>query len=175
MVGTTLLHARYNMFADVYIQHIEQDPDTGQIVRWWDYKNPQTIRCTARGIQGGGIRVVGSTERWEGDNYTDVEWAFLQTSAELSKRDRVGRIRRVEKDGTETELWRDIFRDEAGNLNYEPIIFEVLGATPLFEPYGRNPEFNVLLTRAEERGDLDEARYDPQSGTGLDDNEDFIG
>lgn len=130
-----LIGARYNMTAEVYDQTQVQGP-SGQIKRVWDYENPiATIRCIARGIAGGGIRVVGSTERW-GDLYDDVEYVMMQTDFNLSKRHRIGMIRA--SDGQ--IAWED--GDEA-------MIFDVLGAKPVIDPFGRLVEYDILLTKVE--------------------------
>lgn len=151
MLGLT--SGRYNMRADVYSQTVvdpvtgdpvyEQD-ESGAIDRIWDVTgnpndniaDPITIKCIARGISGGGIRVVGSTERW-GNEFEDVEWVKLQTNARLSKGDRVGNIR-----GSNGRL---AWKDDLG----QPIVFDVLGATPILDPFGQLLEYDCLLQRVQ--------------------------
>lgn len=132
-----LLASRYNMFADAYDQTSSQN-DLGQITRDWNYDNPvvEDFICLARGIQGGGIRVVGSTERWEPE-FEDVEWLRMQTQAPLSKRYRIGNIR----DRNGNIAWFD----EEGNS----LIFNIMGYESRFDPFSRRVENEVLLKRVQ--------------------------
>lgn len=108
--------------------------ESGEIVRAW-IPGQTGIKGIARGISGGGIRVVGSTERW-GDVHEDVEIVRLQTDFNLSKRDRVSNIR----DGSGVLAWED---------DGISTIFDIAGAMPVFDPFGRLMEYDVLLMRAE--------------------------
>lgn len=128
-----LLSARFNMLMDVQTQEKYQT-ESGEIHRSWATKDTD-VACIARGISGGGIRVVGSTERW-GDRHEDVEYVKVQTKYNLSKRDRVTNIR----SGNNRLAWED---------NGEPIVFDVVGSTPVIGPFGDLVEYDVLLTRAE--------------------------
>jgi hypothetical protein len=138
--------ARYNMVFHLYLGKAEQNEDTGQVIRWWEIAkdkkgNPREISCIARGVTGGGIRVVGSTERWGGGEYSDVEWVKLWTREMVTKRDRIGNIR---SKGRKVSDWRQ----GQGELDF--IVFDVLGGTPIQDPFGRLVEYDVLLTRSEE-------------------------
>lgn len=138
-----ILHARYRMIADVYRQESYREP-SGQWVRTWPETPFTEITCSARGILGAGIRVVGSTETW-GEDYEDVEWVKLRTATTnlfdldfsdeyLIRSHRIGNIRR--KANGET-LWRD----ENGN----PEMFQIKGISPVFDPFDRIAEVDVLL------------------------------
>lgn len=128
-----LLSARFNMVMDVLSQENFQT-ESGEINRRWLPKAAD-VACIARGISGGGIRVVGSTERW-GDRHEDVEYVKIQTNYNLSKRDRVTNIRTCH-----------------GQLAWEDrgvsIVFDVVGSTPVIDPFGTLVEYDVLVTRAE--------------------------
>lgn len=134
-----LLQARYRMWADVYPELRERDR-SGQVTRTWDYDHPiDTISCSARGILGGGIRVVGSTQTWDED-YEDVEWVKLRTASEILfldeeilKSHQIGNIRR--KDG------RLLWKDSKG----EPLIFNISGIQPVLDAFDRISEVEVLL------------------------------
>lgn len=135
-----ILHARYRMLADLYPQISTRDR-SGQVVRDWDYDNPiDTIRCSARGILGAGIRVVGSTQTF-GVDYDDVEWVKMRVGETnlfsdeyLVKSYRVGNIRNYR---TEYTLWRG----PEGN----PLVFNIFGISPVFDPFDRVVEYDVLL------------------------------
>jgi hypothetical protein len=151
-------NSRYNMLADVLHQQITQDESTGQIKRSWFFV--ADIRCIARGISGGGIRVVGSTERYGGGEYTDVEWVKVQTAHNLSKRDRITNIRTVDHQGRVVLVWEDTryIEEEAIAI---PIEFEVVGSSPVMDPFGRLIEYDALLQRAEVPSDEIEDVIDP--------------
>ena len=121
------------MVMDVFSQDNIQN-ESGEIQRSWVLKESD-VPCIARGISGGGIRVVGSTERW-GDRYEDVEYVKIQSGYNLSKRDRVGNI-----------------RGSGGLLAWEndsvPITFDVVGSTPVMGPFGELMEYDALVTKAE--------------------------
>lgn len=121
------------MSMDVLAQDNFQS-ESGEIQRTWLPKDVG-VKCLARGISGGGIRVVGSTERW-GDRYDDVEYVKIQTNYNVSKRDRVTNIK--------TSNGQLAWEDEG-----VPIIFDVVGSTPVVGAFGELLEYDVLVTRAE--------------------------
>lgn len=124
------------MLADIVEQTNTQNA-AGQMSRAWDYDNPvATVRCSARGILGGGIRVVGSTERWN-TTYEDVEWVKLRTATQYSDRNRVSNIR----DADGTLVWKKI--DKSGNETAS--VFDVMGSTPVIDPFGAVKEYELLL------------------------------
>ena len=129
-----LVSAKYNMTFDVMRITVIQK-DSGALDRTWVLSNTG-VPGMARGIQGQGVRVVGSTERWS-DTYSDVEVVKLRTQFELTKRDRVINIR----DSNGQIAWKE---DAV-----TPTRFEVLGATPVFDPWGNLVEYDVMLQRAE--------------------------
>lgn len=124
------------MKADILDVTRTQD-DFGNITRAWALD--RTIDCDARGIIGGGIRVVGSTETFATD-YEDVEWVKMKVSTyeietnSLTKRMRVTNIRRSDDD---VVVWKD---DEG-----EPTIFNIEGMTPFVDPFGNVSEYELLL------------------------------
>jgi hypothetical protein len=167
---TCLTGARFNMKADLLRQGyvvndkveptdepgewvLQQDPDSGEIIRVWqpgdggsstptptDDTVLESFECIARGIVDGGIRVAGTTERF-GDLYENVDYVSMTVPAgvRISKRDRVTNIRN--KRGI--VLWRDEESDGG------PTIFNVLGVTPIPDPWGDLIEQRVMLERAE--------------------------
>lgn len=126
-----LIHARFNMSMDVMVQVSERDPQSGEIKRSWVPDATRVnVPCHARSITGGGIRVVGSTERW-GASYDDVEVVKIQTSEPIQKRERVTNI-----------------RDRNGNPAW-PDVFEVYGSMPIMDPFGHIVEYDLLVQRAD--------------------------
>lgn len=160
--------ARFNMKADILrpvdsitdLDNLEngewissQDVITGDIVRVWrPLDNPNTIgadptfgtiNCIARGIVDGGIRVAGTTERFEKE-YLNIDFVKMWVSSRtlITKRDRITNIR--SKAGV--IIWRD---EEFEGGTPRATVFNVNGVTPLFDAFNKHVENFVLLERAE--------------------------
>lgn len=130
-----------------------QDPLTGDIIQIWKPfpDNPNTpedeavklgtIKCLARGIVDGGIRVAGTTERF-GDMYENIDFVKMWTPAKVSvtKSDRITNIRNA---GGSVIFWKN---EESDN---RATVFNVNGVTPLFDAFNNHVENFVLLERAE--------------------------
>lgn len=160
---------RFNMYADVlhqggsapindeYGQWVEtQDPLTGDIIRVWEPATPDdpetpedetqhyTVKCMVRGIIEGGVRAAGTTENWT-DLYESVEMARMWFPANkiITKRDRIVNVRNRRG----TVLWKE---EESGTPgNYQATVFEVLGVTPVIDPFGNHVENYALLERVQ--------------------------
>ena len=161
--------ARFNMTATVLSQEVlsgtanengeitaghwvnKQDPITGEIIRVWEVEDvdpvePGTqekrVKCIVRGIQDGGIRVAGTTERitpaglWESVDYVKMQFP---ASVKITKRDRITNV----TNSTGIVIWRE---EEFDN---KPTVFEVLGVQPIVDPFGQLIEQSALLQRAE--------------------------
>lgn len=127
-----------------------QDPDTGEIIRVWEPVDsdeeagvqPLTVECMVRGVIDGGIRVAGTTERFTPQGlYDNVDYAKMNFPADfvLTKRDRVTDIKNASGD----TIWKEEEFDDRGT------VFEVLGITPILDPFGMHVENLALLKRAE--------------------------
>lgn len=166
-----LTSARFNMKADILRQssgsstpteqgHWEdqQDPITGEIIRVWvpigdDPETPEdesgsvdSFPCMARGIIDGGIRVAGTTERW-GETYVDIDYCRIEFPARivLSKRDRVTNIRN--RQGQFLWVEEELGPDNEGK--FRSTVFNVLGVTPVIDPFGKHTSNVAMLERAE--------------------------
>jgi hypothetical protein len=127
-----------------------QDEDTGEITRVWvtdsDVDTPGTqqreIPCIVRGVVDGGIRVAGTTERYTPAGiYENVDFAKMSFPAGIvvTKRDRITNIKN--RDGV--IIWKEEEFDSAAT------VFDVLGVTPITDPFGKHIENMALLQRAE--------------------------
>jgi len=132
---------------------VKQDPISGEIIREWNDTDPDVpsqvaidIPCMVEGIIDGGIRVAGTTERW-GEHYDNIDWVRMEfpSSYIVTKRDRITNIRNAK---TNQAIW--VEEETAGtNGVMVPTIFEVIGVTPVTDPFGRNGQNLALLQRAE--------------------------
>src|ERR1044072_3785522 len=135
------------------VGHFEnkQDPETGEIVRVWvvEDTDPVTpgvqekrVKCIVRGILDGGIRVAGTTERISPAGIIEsVDFIKMQfpASVTITKRDRITNI--SNRHGI--IIWREEEHDNA------PTIFDVMGVTPIVDPFGNLIEWTALLQRSE--------------------------
>lgn len=129
----------------------KQDPETGEIIRIWviedaDPSAPgvqeKQVKCIVRGILDGGIRVAGTTERFTPQGIIEsVDYIKMQFPASviITKRDRVTNI--SNRHGI--IIWREEEHDNA------PTVFDVLGVTPVTDPFGNLIEWSALLQRSE--------------------------
>lgn len=133
-----------------------QDPITGEIIRKWIPvgDNPTTgtnegvgagtFACQARGIIDGGIRVAGTTERW-GETYVDIDYCRIEFPAQiiLTKRDRVTNIRNRQGQ----ILWVEEELPFVSGV-FRATVFNVLGVTPVIDPFGKHTSNVAMLERA---------------------------
>jgi len=133
-----------------------QDPDSGEIIR--DYSpvpddpltpainetvTTGTFKCYARGIMSKGIRATGTSEVF-GEIYdnTDYVQMWLPSTVRISKRDKITNIRG--SDGS--VIWVE------EELPGAPAtVFNVMGVTPLPNPFGKFIEQLALLERADQQ------------------------
>lgn len=128
-----------------------QNPETFEIERIWVEADsnilepgtqPYTFKCVARGIVDGGIRVAGTTERITPSGVIEsADYIMMQFPPDIpmSKRDRVYNI----KDSKGNITWKE--EEYSGAAT----VFEVLGVTPIYDPFNRHVENHALLQRAE--------------------------
>lgn len=133
-----------------------QDPDSGEIIR--NYvpvpDNPATpdvnetlffgtFKCMARGIISTGLRMSGTTETF-GASYESEDYVRLwfPSTVTISKRDQITNIR----DSAGNVIWKE--EEVPGS---PPTVFNVLGVTPLPNPFGKVLEYQAMLERADKQ------------------------
>lgn len=128
-----------------------QDPDTGSIRRVWvsvdadlitDGVQPYTINVMARGIVSGALQGGGTTEHFMPNGiYESIDYVRLNFGPEvkLTKRDRITDITNSEG----VVVWKE---EEDDN---KPTVFDVLGVTPIVDPFGTHVENFALIKRAD--------------------------
>ena len=138
-----LLAARYTMIADFYEQKVTRS-EAGQVIREWDRENPYTIKNLTEAVLTEGFRSVSVSEVWSKD-YEPQEYAKMYIANQaienefsspvlLTRRFRVGNIRdRMSK----KVIWMDDF--------LKPMEFNVLGVSPVNDPFGNIVEYELLL------------------------------
>lgn len=126
------------MSLDVYRQFETQDPDTGAIVREWTYY--KTIACHAKGVISNSATTRSSDKQIFSNKYTNDQIIQVRTSEKLTAREKVTNI----CDNEGNVIWNEInFPTET------PTVFEVMGTTPVTDPFGRVIAYNSSMKRSE--------------------------
>lgn len=126
------------MKLDVYRQSDAQDENTGAIKKEWHFY--KTVDCHAKGV------ISNSTTTRSGDNqifsnkYTNEQMIQVRTIDKLTLREKVSNIRNSENIVIWTEL--DYPTDT-------PTVFELVGTTPITDPFGKVIGYNSTLKRSE--------------------------
>jgi hypothetical protein len=125
------------MKMDVYRQQEQHNKDTGAIVREFSYI--KTLDCYARGIVTESRNRTNDNQNFS-NKYSNNQYAEVRTSERLTPRDKVKNIR----DASGKPIWYE--------LNYPsdtPTVFDVVGTTPISDPFGNVVGYNASLQRAE--------------------------
>jgi len=132
-----LVDSILNMKMDVYVQQDTQDPNTGAIKKEWIYS--ETVYCYAKGIITSGGASASDVQKMS-NRYTNKENIEIRTTARVTLRDKITNIR----DSADNVIWSE--------LNYPtetPTVFELLGTTPITDPFGGVLGYNCSARRSE--------------------------
>ena len=125
------------MKMDVYRQEEEQDANTGAMVRIFSYI--KTIDCYARGIISQSTGKASDNQKFS-NKYSNNQYLEARTSDRLTARDKIKNI--IDINGN--PVWYE--------LNYPndtSTVFDVVGTTPISDPFGNIIGYNSSLQRAE--------------------------
>ena len=126
------------MKMDVYQQSEIQDSDTGAIKEEWNYA--KTVNCHAKAIISNSATSRSGNYQVFKDKYINEQIVIIRTTDMISFREKVTNIRSL--DGK--VIWEEI--------NYPsntPTVFEVIGTTPITDPYGGVLAYNTTVKRSE--------------------------
>lgn len=126
------------MSADIYNQQNVQDEMTGNIQKEWHFV--KTIDCHAKGIIGNSGTSRSGDKQIVGARYTYDQVIEFRTVEKISIRQKVTNI----CDSSGSPIWVE--------LNYPtdtPTVFEVIGSTPMTDPFGNVVAYNSTLKRSE--------------------------
>lgn len=133
-----IIEAVLPMMLDVYIQSDSQDPDTGAIIKEWNYA--ETIECYAKGVVSNSTSSRNNDKQAFDNRYSNNQMLEIRTIKKLNVRHKLTNIRN--KDGE--VIWTE--------LNYpsdSPTVFEVIGTTPMTDPFGVTLAYNSVAKRSE--------------------------
>jgi len=126
------------MRLDLYRQSDSQDPNTGAILKSWNFY--KTLDCHAKGIISNSSSSGTNDRQIFGNKYTNQQMIQVRTSEKITYREKVTNIR----DAKNKSIWTEIdFPTET------PTVFEVVGSTPITDPFGNVVGYNTTLSRSE--------------------------
>jgi hypothetical protein len=126
-----------SMKMDVYRQEEEQDPNTGALVkRFMFYK---TLDCYARGVIQENVNRNLDKQTF-GNTYINSQFIEVRTSERLNQREKIKDIR----DANGEIIWYEL-----NYPNNTGTVFEVVGSTPISDPFGGIVGYNASLKRSE--------------------------
>ncbi len=132
-----LVDGLMTMKMDIYRQSEQQDKDTGAIIREFSYI--KTLDCYARGVITESRNRSNDNQKFS-NKYSNNQYIELRTSDKLTPRDKVKNIR----DASGNPIWYEL--DYPGDT---PTVFDVIGTTPIADPFGNVVGYNSSLQRAE--------------------------
>lgn len=125
-------------YLDLYVQYDLQDADTGALKKSWQFY--KTIPCSAKGIVSNSSASRSGDKQVLDNRYHNEQYIEIRTVEKISIRNKIFNIRNKQNDPIWTEL------------NYPtetPTVFEVVGITPLTDPFGIIVAYNVRAKRSE--------------------------
>jgi hypothetical protein len=132
------MEAVLSMKMDIYKQFDIQNPDTGAIVKEWNYY--KTLDCHAKGVITNSATTRSGDKQIFSNKYNNEQVIQVRTSERLTAREKITNIR----DSNEEAIWTE--------LNYPsdtPTVFEIIGTTPITDPFGQVLAYNSTLKRSE--------------------------
>ena len=126
------------MKMDVYKQVDYQDPNTGALKREWQYD--RTMACHAKGSISNTASTVTGDKQVIGSRYVNNEILQLRTTDKVTLREKITNI----CDSSGNTIWA-----EANFPTDTPTVFEVMGSTPMTDPFGTVVGYNTTVKRSE--------------------------
>jgi len=133
-----LIDSVLSMKLDVYRQSEIQDVDTGAIKREWNYH--RTVDCHAKGVISNSATTRSSDKQVFSNKYMNDQIIQVRTSEKLTMREKVTNVR----DAKDNVIWA-----ETNFPTETPTVFEVIGTTPITDPFGVVLGYNSSMKRSE--------------------------
>lgn len=133
-----LIQSVLPMKLDVYRQIDSQNSDTGAIVKEWQFY--KTVDCHAKGVISNSATTRSSDKQIFNNKYVNDQIIQVRTYDRLTTREKVTNIRDMQNN----YIWVE--------LNFPtdtPTVFEVMGTTPITDPFGRVIGYNSSMKRSE--------------------------
>jgi len=126
------------MRLDIYGQSDSQDPDTGAIIKEWNYVD--SVDCFAKGVISNSTSSRNSDRQNFDSRYKNEQMIQIRTIQKLNIRHKITNIKN--KNGT--PVWTELdYPSET------PTVFEIVGVTPITDPFGEILAYNTIAVRSE--------------------------
>lgn len=133
-----VVDAIFSMSLDVYTQSDVQDADTGLIKKSWQYT--KTIDCHAKAFISNSSSSRTGDRQTFGNIYENTQMLEIRTHDKLTLRQKISNIR----DASGNYIWTELnFPEDT------PTVFEVVGSTPVTDPFGNTLAFSTIVKRSE--------------------------
>jgi hypothetical protein len=126
------------MLLDVYVQADTQDPDTGAMIKEFQYRT--TLNCSAKGIISNSATSRGGDRQVMTNKYTNEQMIQIRTIEKLNIRHKITAIR----DKNNNYIWKEL-----NHPTESPTVFEVIGVTPILDPFGTILAYSTTAKRSE--------------------------
>jgi len=126
------------MFMDVYRQFDSQDTDTGAIKKEWQFD--RTVPCSAKGIISNSSSSRTGDRQIMSNKYSNDQILQIRTIEKVTLREKITNIRDFEG----IVIWEE--------LNFPtntPTVYELMGTTPMTDPFGAVIGYNSTVKRSE--------------------------
>ena len=133
-----VVDAAFSMRIDVYRQTETQNPYTGALNKEWNYY--KTLNCYAKGVISNTATARSGDRQIMNNKYENTQIIEIRTTEKVSMRDKIFNIRTEHGEVIWTEL---------DFPNETPTVFEVIGSTPMTDPFGDVLAWNTTLKRSE--------------------------
>jgi hypothetical protein len=127
-----------SMKADIYLQLDTQDENTGSIKKEWIFT--RTVQCSAKGIVSNSTSSRSGDKQVLSNKYSNEQKLEIRTPEQITYREKVTNIR----DMNGNVIWKEI-----NYPNNTPTVFEIIGSTPITDPFGNVLAYNSVAKRSE--------------------------
>lgn len=126
------------MLIDVYRQYESQDESTGALKKEWQFN--RTVPCSAKGVVSNSTSSRSGDKQSFSNKYINEQILQLRTTSKIIFSEKITNVRHL--DGT-------IIWEEINFPTNTPTVFEVVGVTPMTEPFGGLVGYNTTVKRSE--------------------------
>jgi hypothetical protein len=126
------------MKMDVYKQFDSQNSETGALVKEWNYH--KTIPCHAKGVISNSATARSGDRQSFSNKYDNEQVIQIKTVEKITLREKITNI---------TDKNNNVIWEELNFPTNTPTVFEVVGTTPVTDPFGTVIAYNSVLKRSE--------------------------
>jgi len=126
------------MLMDVYKPFDSQDPDTGSIKKEWQFD--RTVPCSVKGIISNSSSSRAGDKQIISNKYTNEQMLQVRTAEKITLREKITNIR---------DLEGNVIWEELNFPTNTPTVYELMGITPMTDPFGGVIAYNSTVKRSE--------------------------